>query len=577
MNEDKDDLFNQGEPNEINTLENNINTFIGLNPRISTIKKNTTTRMTSIETILGMLNVTKIPYPDEDEIPLIKIKDENHFENGNQIENYKLTKFDDNKFNICRQCKKEKNKFFCKDCNYNICEICYNICISKNHTLIDLEKCLEENKENIKNIDIYISKYLILPKEKENIDGIEKKNKYDDIMEEFEFEAINKIEEKFKNFPNDIELIITIKHINYINYFHYMNIKGFLYYLKKKYDYIIINYNINKYDKEIRIFGKNFVKNNKNICQIVYEDEYFELNEFLKIDNLENNKIIEIKLIGINNIIDASYMFSGCKSLILLPDISKWKTNKVINMSNMFRLCESLISLPDISKWNTSKSIDMNSLFEGCKSLISLPDISNWKTNNVTNMSYMFNRCKCLISLPDISNWNTNNVTKMEYMFNECYLLKSLPDISNWSINNVTDINSIFEGCKSLISLPDISKWITENVTNMSSIFCGCESLISLPDISKWNINNVTNMSSMFCGCKSLISLPDISKWNTNNVTEMNYIFRGCKALNSLPDISKWNIKTIKEVKYKSYMFSECKSLKLVGGKTFSDFEKTFG
>ena len=45
-----------------------------------------------------------------------------------------------------------------------------------------------------------------------------------------------------------------------------------------------------------------------------------------------------------------SFMFSGCKSLLSLPDISKWNTNKVTNMSNMFENCSSLSSLPNISK-----------------------------------------------------------------------------------------------------------------------------------------------------------------------------------------------------------------------------------
>ena len=45
-----------------------------------------------------------------------------------------------------------------------------------------------------------------------------------------------------------------------------------------------------------------------------------------------------------------SEMFSYCKSLNSLPDISKWDTNKVTNMSNMFYNCESLKSLPDFRK-----------------------------------------------------------------------------------------------------------------------------------------------------------------------------------------------------------------------------------
>ena len=47
----------------------------------------------------------------------------------------------------------------------------------------------------------------------------------------------------------------------------------------------------------------------------------------------------------------------------------------------------------------------------------------------------------------------------------------------------------------------------------------------------------------MFYECESLISLPDISKWNTKNVSNM------------------------------VGMFYECKSLKMVGNKNFSDFK----
>ena len=45
-------------------------------------------------------------------------------------------------------------------------------------------------------------------------------------------------------------------------------------------------------------------------------------------------------------------------------------------MKDLFRGCKSLLSLPDISKWNTNNVIDMEGIFDGCKSLSSLPDIS---------------------------------------------------------------------------------------------------------------------------------------------------------------------------------------------------------
>ena len=557
--------------NKNNSLENQINKHSESIAQFSSIKKATTVLMTSIRTIINKLTETKIPYPNRDDIPLIKIRDENHFENGNDIKNYILSKFDDTKFNRCRKCKKEKNNFFCKSCSVNICDICYKSCKSNNHSLIELEIYTKEVEENIFNINLIKSKNFILPKDRTDSGGIEKENKDGGIFDSFEMN--NRIDEKPMEYTYDIILIQAIIDKNYTNYFHYINIKECLYYLRKKYDYITINYNINKNDKKIKIFGNKFVENNKNICQISYGDAYYELTEFLEIKNEENNKMLEIKLLGIDKIIDASYMFDECKSLITLTDITKWNTKNITNMSNIFHLCESLISLPDISKWNTINVKDMNSMFEGCKSLNSLSGISEWKTKNVRNMSFMFNRCEFLKSLPDISEWNTNNVTDMKYLFNECSSLISLPDISKWNTNNVTDMNSMFEGCKSLNSLPDISKWNTSNVTNMSSIICGCESLNSLPDISKWDTSNVTNMSSMMCGCKSLNSLPDISNWYTKNVTDMCYMFNGCKSLNKLPDITKWDIN---QVKFRKFMFSGCESLKWVGERNFSDL-KNFG
>ena len=45
---------------------------------------------------------------------------------------------------------------------------------------------------------------------------------------------------------------------------------------------------------------------------------------------------LEIKLIDIKNISDISYMFSGCLSLISLPDISNMKLNNITNIRGIF-------------------------------------------------------------------------------------------------------------------------------------------------------------------------------------------------------------------------------------------------
>ena len=273
-----------------------------------------------------------------------------------------------------------------------------------------------------------------------------------------------------------IKLIIILKRINNFNKIY-------------DEDTIEIIYKPIKVEK-LQIFNCRFVNINEYKCKIIYKDKIYKLKEYLDdIDNNYNtNDLIKIKLKGINNITDMSYMFSYCYSLIALPDISKWNTQNVINMKEIFYNCTSLISLPDISNWNTSNVKNMSDIFSGCESLISLPDISKWDIRKVKYMREMFYNCNSLISLPDLTKWNTQNIEDIGWMFANCKSLITLPDISKWNINNVNDMSYMFSECYSLILFPNISKWNTNNIKKMESMFRGCVSLISLPDISKLNI-----------------------------------------------------------------------------------------
>ena len=156
---------------------------------------------------------------------------------------------------------------------------------------------------------------------------------------------------------------------------------------------------IKKNKNIINIFGKTFVKNNKNNCKLIIDKKEEELFSVL---NIKGKKDIRIKLKEIKPITNISYIFYKCSSLSSLPDISNWNTSNIIDMSCMFEGCSSLSTLPDISNWNTSNVIDMSSMFNGCSSLSSLPDISNWNTIKVTDLSHMFSKCSSLSSLPDI-------------------------------------------------------------------------------------------------------------------------------------------------------------------------------
>ena len=143
---------------------------------------------------------------------------------------------------------------------------------------------------------------------------------------------------------------------------------------KRKMCTIIYNNNQNI----IKIFDKNFIKNNKDKFYLIINNEKTELKEYIEINNKEL-KQIEIKLYETKPITNMSYMFYECSSLQSLPDISKWNTEKVTNMYDMFYYCTSLQYLPDISKWETKNVASMSYIFCNCSSLLSILIFQNGK------------------------------------------------------------------------------------------------------------------------------------------------------------------------------------------------------
>ena len=331
------------------------------------------------------------------------------------------------------------------------------------------------------------------------------------------------------NDNNDIDLDNFIKGMDTIN--EEFNDKKFKESLKifkmMEQSALKINYifDKNNKNKEINIFGSEFVKKNKDKCKIKYNNKVEELKEKLVLGNYNENKIT-LQLLGINKVTDMSDMFYDCSSLESFDEKSKWDTSKITNMSGVFYGCKCLKEVNFISKWNTSKVTDMSYMFYGCESLESLPDLSKWDTSKTTKMNHMFSHCLKLKQLQGISQWNTEKVINMENMFHECASLSSLPDISNWNTLSVIDMSWMFAECEALESIK-ISNWNTYNVKNMSYMFSYCKKLNSLSDISNWKTDNVEDMSWMFFECPSLTTLPDLNRWKINKVKISNHMFDG--------------------------------------------------
>ena len=256
-------------------------------------------------------------------------------------------------YNYCENenCKKDYNKYFCKNCLKNICDNCYEKCKIEIHDIVNLEKMKEESISNIKIIKKFLNNNIIPIK---------------DVNENLTKEENNE----------DIFLIIEIISQDYINYFHLENIRRILKY---------IDFYSNKPMKMCGFF--------LNCSSLISLPDISKWN-IEKVETMDS-------------------IFSGCSSLLSLPNISKWNMKNVININKMFNDCSSLSSLPDISLWNTEKVTDMSELFSGCKSLSSLPDISKWKTQNIDKIEKIFYGCISLSSLPDISKWEIKEENKL--------------------------------------------------------------------------------------------------------------------------------------------------------------------
>ena len=310
-----------------------------------------------------------------------------------------------------------------------------------------------------------------------------------------------------------------------------------------------IIYKINNQNQKIKLFGTQFVENNKKNCLILIGNKIQFLTEFYNIEKNKDSKELIVQLYEINNIENMSYIFDNCNDLISLPDISEWNTLNVKDMSYMFSNCTSLSSFNGISNWNTKNTINLAYMFNNLNSLLLLPDISNWDLSNSINISNLFSNCESLESLPDISKWNISKVESLSNLFYNCKSLTNIPDISKWKTTNTKNISNMFYNCKKIKNIPDISVWNTENINDMSYMFHNCNSLLNIPDISKWNISNVNNMSFMFWNCTKLISFPNCN-WNGSNIKNLSYMFGNCQSLISMPDIKKWNIRNIYDISH---------------------------
>ena len=151
----------------------------------------------------------------------------------------------------------------------------------------------------------------------------------------------------------------------------------------------------NPSEKVIKMFDANFIENNKEKCKIIYNDKEYELKEYFEdiCDNYNYKDEIVIKLKIYKDIIDMSYMFNECDTLIFIKDISKSNCSNTTYFDNT--LSEGDTNSTDEFEFNICNESEKNNLAndlfnEYNKLPVPIPTIPNKIISNISEIGNTF-------------------------------------------------------------------------------------------------------------------------------------------------------------------------------------------
>ena len=205
-------------------------------------------------------------------------------------------------------------------------------------------------------------------------------------------------------------------------------------------------YDIENNIDDIRILGNTFIKNNKNKGKLIINNKKQSIKEFISINFIKANKF-KIKILLIKNILNKSYFFKDCKSLL---EISI--SNKEKNLSG------NIIKFKDEEE--NENFIDVYP--EENKSNI-YEDIVNYPYLNISEISQLENKSdiNSINSFIYDLDFNTNIYNGYFDIYGNKYNEKHLNSYSSRSI--YFNWKGMFYNCSSLNSVSNFFKFNKEN------------------------------------------------------------------------------------------------------------------
>lgn len=250
-----------------------------------------------------------------------------------------------------------------------------------------------------------------------------------------------------------------------------------------------------------------------DVIDISYKGESLNNKEELHIVTLLSAKGIKVRLkvIGGNNIVDASHMLSVLPADSL--DLTAFNANNLLVTNSMFSYCKT--NKISFGNFDTSKVINMDKMFfeSGIESI----EFDKISTKSAESMKLMFHHAK--LDSMNLSKLDTSNVMDMSAMF--CRTKLDGIDLSKLDTSNTIDMSSMFSEVRA--SSLNLNNFDTTKVTSFDSMFESAE--IGTLNLSSFNTTSAATMTNMFNdACIHKLILGDNFKLNTN--TNINSMFK---------------------------------------------------
>ena len=231
-------------------------------------------------------------------------------------------------------------------------------------------------------------------------------------------------------------------------------------------------YQIENNIKNLRILGKEFVKNNKNKGKLILNNKKVSLKDKISAKDINNNKILMILNESVNN---RSYIFKDCELLVSLESLINLSID---NHPEILTIEENLTQKVD-NNYNVNEGQEESTIYS-FKDFSAIIDDKKYNFYNQESYLEISNKKSYEYSDSLITASNFNNSLPNE-LFGE---ISKLTD-------NISDNNKLFDNNKSLLNFNDLIMFNTTNSINTDSN----NFLSTFDETSILDITSFTNIS----------------------------------------------------------------------------------